>query len=86
MRYLNLKEALELHHRIIEQSGGLAGIRDLGALESALAQPQMTFGGEDLYPTSSRRLQLSAFPSLRIILLLMATNASATLLWKLSSC
>lgn len=27
------------------------GIRDLGALESALAQPRMTFGGEDLYPT-----------------------------------
>lgn len=27
------------------------GIRDLGALESALAQPHMTFGGEELYPT-----------------------------------
>ncbi len=27
------------------------GIRDRGALESALAQPRMTFGGEDLYPT-----------------------------------
>jgi death on curing protein len=27
------------------------GIRDLGALESAIAQPRMTFGGEDLYPT-----------------------------------
>jgi death-on-curing protein len=38
MRYLTLKEALELHRRIIEQSGGLAGVRDLGALESALAQ------------------------------------------------
>lgn len=37
MRYLTLKEALEIHHLIIEQSGGLAGIRDLGALESALA-------------------------------------------------
>ena len=27
------------------------GIRDLGALESAVAQPRMTFSGEDLYPT-----------------------------------
>jgi death-on-curing protein len=51
MRYLTLKEALEIHRRIIEQSGGLAGIRDLGALESALAQPQMTFDGRELYPT-----------------------------------
>lgn len=26
-------------------------MRDLGALESAVAQPRMTFGSEDLYPT-----------------------------------
>jgi death-on-curing protein len=51
MRYLTLKEILELHRRILEQSGGLAGIRDMGMLESALAQPLMTFGGEELYPT-----------------------------------
>jgi death-on-curing protein len=51
MRYLTLKETLELHRRLLEQSGGLAGVRDLAALESALAQPLMTFGGEDLYPT-----------------------------------
>jgi death on curing protein len=51
MRYLTLKEILELQRRILEQSGGLAGIRDMGMLESALAQPLMTFGGEELYPT-----------------------------------
>jgi death-on-curing protein len=51
MRYLILKEILELHRRIIEQSGGLKGLRDVGMLESALAQPLMTFGGEELYPT-----------------------------------
>lgn len=27
------------------------GVRDFGALESAVAQPQMTFGGKELYPT-----------------------------------
>ena len=26
-------------------------MRDIGALESALAQPRQSFGGEDLYPT-----------------------------------
>ena len=51
MRYLSLKEALQLHRRIIEQSGGSTGIRDFGLLESALAQPLMTFDGDDLYPT-----------------------------------
>ena len=51
MRYLTLNEVLELHRRLIERYGGSAGIHDLGALESALAQPRMTFGGEELHPT-----------------------------------
>ena len=51
MRYLTLTEILELYRRIIEQSGGAFGIANLGALESALAQPRMTFGREELYPT-----------------------------------
>ena len=51
MRYLTLIEVLELHRRIIKQSGGASGIRDMGLLESAIAQPRMTFGGEDLYPS-----------------------------------
>jgi death-on-curing protein len=51
VRYLTLGEVLELYHRIIEQSGGSLGIRDLGALESVLAQPRMTFGNQELYPT-----------------------------------
>ncbi|WAS06245.1 type II toxin-antitoxin system death-on-curing family toxin [Gloeomargaritales cyanobacterium VI4D9] len=51
IRYLTLIEILELHRRILEQSGGASGIRDIGLLESAIAQPRMTFGGEDLYPS-----------------------------------
>jgi death-on-curing protein len=51
IRYLTLVEVLNLHRQIIEQSGGALGVRDVGALQSALAQPRMTFGGEDLYPT-----------------------------------
>ncbi|WP_017316445.1 type II toxin-antitoxin system death-on-curing family toxin [Mastigocladopsis repens] len=51
MRHLTIEEVLQIYHRIIEQSGGSAGISNLGGLESAIAQPQMTFGGEELYPT-----------------------------------
>ena len=50
MRWLQLAEVLELHRRLIDQSGGAAGIRDLGLLEASLAQPRQTFGGIDLYP------------------------------------
>lgn len=51
IRYLNLTQILQLHFRIIESSGGTQGIRDQGLLESAIAQPKMTFGGQDLYPS-----------------------------------
>lgn len=37
MRYLTLGELLELHQRIIGQTGGAMGLRDIGSLESALA-------------------------------------------------
>ena len=49
IRYLTLAEVIALHDRIISETGGGTGLRDLGALESALAQPRQTFGGEDLY-------------------------------------
>ena len=51
MRYLSLGEVLELHRLIIQQSGGAVGVRNLAALESAIAQPRMTFDGHDLYPS-----------------------------------
>ena len=51
MRYVTLGEVLELHRRIIQQTGGASGVRNLAALESAVAQPRMAFEGKDLYPT-----------------------------------
>ena len=51
MRYLTVGEVMEIYSRVMNQSGGSVGILDLGALESAVAQPRMTFNGEELYPT-----------------------------------
>ncbi len=51
MGFLALHEVLYIHDRIITTSGGAHGVRDLGALESAVAQPKAGFGGEELYPT-----------------------------------
>ena len=50
MRYLTLPEILHLYDHIISSSGGTHGIRDFGALESALSQPRFTFDQNDLYP------------------------------------
>ena len=55
MRYLLIEEIISLHAKVIAQSGGGSGLRDRGALESAVAQPGMTFGGEDLYPTVAEK-------------------------------
>lgn len=55
MRYLKLNEILSLHQHILRQSKGTNGIRDVNALESALAQPKATFAGQDLYPTLSEK-------------------------------
>jgi death on curing protein len=61
MRYLTLGEVLELHRRIIEQTGGALGVRNLPALESSLAQPRVTFGGKDLYPTTEAKAAALGF-------------------------
>jgi len=51
MRYLKVGEALNVYRRVMRQSGGLEGVRDLGLLESAISQPRMTFNEQDLYPS-----------------------------------
>ena len=49
--FLTLDEVLEMHAEQIERYGGAHGLRDPAGLESALAVPQATFGGEWLHPT-----------------------------------
>jgi len=51
VQLLTLEQVLILHKRIIGQSGGAVGVRHQDGLESALAQPYMTFSGQALYPT-----------------------------------
>jgi death-on-curing protein len=46
---------LSIHARQIERFGGTPGVRDEGLLESALAQPQATFGGQFLHGTMSEQ-------------------------------
>ncbi len=61
MKFLSLFQILELHRQIISQSGGSLGIRDIGALESALAQPKMTFDRKELYSTLEEKAAALAF-------------------------
>ncbi|MBD0265116.1 MAG: type II toxin-antitoxin system death-on-curing family toxin [Tolypothrix sp. Co-bin9] len=50
-RFLSISQVLDIHQDEINSFGGTSGVRDEGLLDSALAQPQATFGGELLHPT-----------------------------------
>ncbi len=50
MKYLTSEQVLFIHARLIAETGGSHGVRDLGLLQSAIARPQATFDGQDLYP------------------------------------
>jgi len=58
---LSLEQALLIHRYLIEVSGGMEGLRDQAALESALDTPFQTFGGEDLYPGKERKAAALCF-------------------------
>ena len=51
MNRISLHKVIQFHDLLIEQTGGLLGIRDEGALESAVCLPFQTFHGVELYPS-----------------------------------
>ena len=51
MKVLSKYHILMLHSMLMEQSGGMKGLRDEGLLDSAVNLPLQTFGGQELYPT-----------------------------------
>ena len=61
MRYIDVEDVEILHAELIDRIGGSHGIRDRGALESAVSQPEMSFGGEDLYPSIEEKATALCF-------------------------
>lgn len=65
MRFLTLGEVLALHRRILAESGSRAGVRDLGAIASAISQPRLSVGGKDAYPTLSEKVAALGYSLIR---------------------
>jgi death-on-curing protein len=61
IKLLKIQQVLVLQENVLVQSGGGTGVRDWAGLESALAQPEMTFGGEELYPTLADKVAALCF-------------------------
>jgi death-on-curing protein len=52
--FLTVEDVLTMHAELIAAYGGEPGLRDLGLLESAVAQAQQTFGGQYLHDSLFR--------------------------------
>lgn len=50
MEALSPQQILFIHYRLIQSTGGCHGVRDIGALQAAVARPIATLDGKDLYP------------------------------------
>ena len=51
MKRLTTELIIKMHSVLIQQTGGLDGVRDIGMLDMSLNSPHHTFGGNDLYPS-----------------------------------
>jgi death-on-curing protein len=51
VKLLTGEEVLYLHHRLIEETGGSHGVRDVGLLQSAIQSPTSGFGDQECYPS-----------------------------------
>ena len=49
MVYLTADQVLFVHYRLISETGGEHGIRDIDLLESAVARPRANFDDKELY-------------------------------------
>ena len=65
MIVLTKEQVVLLHKLIYDRFGGSYGVRDEGLLDSALAAPMQTFGGQDLYETDLDKILQLAFGLIR---------------------
>ena len=51
MIVLSPQKVMQLHRFLMQETGGLDGLRDEGLFDSAVQGPFATFGGQELYPS-----------------------------------
>lgn len=61
MKTLSKEQILTLHSRLIEQTGGIPGLRDDDMLESALAAPFQYYGDTQAYPSIRKKAARLAY-------------------------
>ena len=56
MIWITVDDVIRLHSQVIQVTGGLDGIRDHSALESAVCAPLQTFGGQELFSSEIEKI------------------------------
>ena len=62
MIILTVEEIFLMHRKLIDKTGGLDGLRDMGMLESAVMNCNLTYGEEELYPSVLKKQRGWHFP------------------------
>jgi death-on-curing protein len=58
---LSIDDIRYAHERLIQRTGGMPSVRDLGLLESAVYSAMQSFGEEEVYPTPVERAARLAY-------------------------
>ncbi len=61
MIWTTSENVIIIHSRIIERTGGIDGIRDKNALDSAVAAPMQTFDGLELFESEVEKIARLGF-------------------------
>lgn len=61
MKYLAVRHILAIHQRVVAKTGGTPPVLNVDQVDSAVAQPRMAFGGQDLYPSIAEKAAALAF-------------------------
>lgn len=61
MVWITVEDAIMIHKRIIEATGGVDGLRDRAGLEAAVSAPLQSFGGVDLFPSKIEKIARVGF-------------------------
>lgn len=77
MTILTVDEIILLHEKLIQKTGGSAGLRDFGLLESAVYSAEGAFGDMEIYPTIPEKLPVWHMHSQSIMLLWTVTSGLA---------
>lgn len=61
MKSLSVGNILLFHKKIICETGGIEGVRDLGLIESAINRAFSTFDGQDLYKSKEEKISVVTY-------------------------